>query len=249
MSDDFPEKLDNLINKLSGKIQVYVKDFRENKVIYEKDSDLVIDCSNFLALPVLYGILGGIVDKKVKLKDSFDFNPKNARNLSYIVELGKTTYTIEELLEAMCITNDKNAQDLLLENVGEGVINKFLDGFGMAEIGSKYDENIQNLCKLFEYAYKRRMLTPRLCDMGIKYMERNVDRSAITRQIIDNIVVSHIDGCNRKSAGSIGIFKLDSVEYLVAINVSNVDDTITARRIIGAISRYIYEDFKSDEMV
>ncbi len=249
MSDNLTEYLDSLIDKLPGNIQIYVKDLRENRVIYEKNADVMIDCTNLLALPTLYGTLNGIVEKKVKLKDVIEFNPKAAKNLSYIVERGKNEYTIEELLEAMCVTNDSNALHAIIKGIGIDTINRFLDSYGLNQVGRKYDESLQNISKIFEFAYKRRMLTPRLCDIGIKYMERNNDSTALTRQIIDNIVIAHLDGATRKSASSIGAFRLDHSEYMIAINISGASDTISARRTIGMISRAIYDNFVADELL
>ncbi len=242
--------IDDILERISGDFNVYVKNLRTNKVFYEHKADELVDCSHLLALPILYGTMNTILDKKVKLKDTVNFKKKSDNTLTYIVERGNNKYTVNELLEAMCITNDKNALSSLEEFIGDEKINKFLDGYGLSKkYGKKYNESMQNLGKLLEFGYKGRMLTPRLCNMGIKLMQRNRDGNSITRQIIDDIVVAQLPGDNSTSIGSVAVIQLDHVEYLVAINTRNTKNALVARRLIGLVSRALYDEFNAIEEI
>ncbi len=242
--------IDDILERISGEFNIYVKDLRRNKVFYEHRADELVDCNHLLALPILYSTMNAILDKKIKLKDTVDFKKKSDSKLSYIVERGQNKYKVQELVEAMCITNDKNALDTLTNYLGETQINKFLDSYGLSKkYGNKYNESVKNLGKLLEMAYKRRMLTPRLCNLGIQLMQRNRDGNSITRQIIDDVVVAQMSGETGNATGSVAVLNLDHTEYLIVINTKNTKNTLVARRLTGLISRAIYDEFQSMEKI
>ncbi len=240
--------IDDIVERISGDFNIYVKDLRKNKVFYEYKADEKVDCRNLAGLPVLFGTMNGILDKKIKLKDKVNFIKKSDDFLTYIVERGNGTYTVEELLEALCITNDRNALKAIYDHVTEEQINKFLDSYGLAKrIGNSYNETMQNLGKILELAYKKRFLTPRLCNYGIQLMERNRDGNSVTRQILDRIVVAQISGESECGMASASVLTLEHTEFLIVINVRNAKNTLVARRVIGLIARALYDEFKYEE--
>ncbi|MFV0440265.1 MAG: serine hydrolase [Lachnospirales bacterium] len=244
------EYINGILDKLDGKFNVYVKDLRRNKVVYNRNASDYIDCSNLISFPVLFGVLNGILDKNVKLKDVVPFDIEPNMVVSYIVERREYEYTYEELLGAMIITNDINARNLIMKHYGEKNINNFLDKFGLNKInGTRFDESIENLGRVFETIYKKRDLTPRLCDFGIKYMERAKDSTNLTRQIIDNVVVSQISGDKSDSASAMGVVNVGHEEYMIIVVARNMKNTIIARRIIGLVSRGFYEEFSKEDLV
>ncbi len=244
--------IDDVLERISGNFNIYVKDLRRNKVFYEHKSSEIIDCKKIASLAVLFGAMNAILDKKIKLKDNVNYKNKNDNDnvLTYIVERANDSYKVQELLEAMCIANDRNALNSLIDFIGEEQINKFLDSYGFSKrYGNKYQDSIENMAKLLELAYKRRFLTPRLCDFGISLMQRNRDGNTITRQILDDVVVAQLSGEDEIGVTSAGVINLDHTEFLVIINANNTKNTLVARRLIGLISRALYDEFNNNNTI
>lgn len=246
------DKINDLIEKSGLNIKVYIKDLRANKEVLSIGSEDEIKVTSLIYVPVLLATCSLIYDRKVTIKDEVSIiNPHNSP--SFTLEDGKSTYRLDTLLQIMMIKNDTVSAINILRHIGPVKVNEFLhnEGLKTTKLGNTSVASLKDMGVMFEKTYKRRFISPRMCDFAIDILYRNRETEMLPRLILDDVKFAQHSDFTQTSANACGIVFCKDSEYFIGVSVEGGDNTNSEllKKYIGQISKIAYESLGIPETV
>ncbi len=238
------EKIQQIIDKSGLDTKLYIKDLRNNRDILGIGIDEPIKVNSIMYVPVMLAACSQIYDRKATIKDEIKIaNPQKLT--SYVTEIGSKSYRLDELLKIMIIMNDMVAAVNVVRHIGIEKINDFLknEGFKSTELGSSSTATVKDLGVLFEKTFKRRFISPRMCDFSIDILHRSRGSEMLSRLILDDVKMAKHEECTLTNATACGIVLCQDTEYLISISVekNSTADPEILKKHIGQISKLVYD--------
>lgn len=243
--------LNKYVEKTEINMSIVLKELRINHTVYEHKPNAFHECGSLGYFGVVFAILNAFYDKKLNINDTVRFNKRPNMKVTYVLEAGKSEYTIRELIDAVLIRNDTNAGDMLIEVMGSVKVNSFLqdEGLSHTRVSAKNMSCAMDMAKLLENAYKKRMIVPRLCDHVITRIERNRDNSMFNRLILEKFNIMQFTGEMETGASGVCIIRENHTDYLISIQINDVPNPSVAKRHISIVTKMIYEFMSFEETI
>ncbi len=238
------EKIKALIEKSGLNTKVYIKDLRSNKEVVCIGEDEEVNITSLIYVPILLATCSLLYDRKVSIKDEIQIaNPQNA--ISFLEEDGKKVYRLDELLQIMVIKDDNIAAINVLRHIGPAKVNEFLfnEGFKATKLGNQSTASLKDMGIMFEKTYKRRFISPRMCDFAQDILHRSRESQMLSRLILDEVKIAQHADSTKTNANACGVVVCKDSEYFIGVSVennNNVDPEVLKRH-IGQISKAAYE--------
>ncbi len=238
------EKIKNYIDISGFDTKVYVKNLRENKDVVCIGESEEVKINSLIYVPILLATCSLLYERKIAIKDEIQIsNPQDAQ--SFLKEDGKSTYRLDELLQIMIIKNDNLAAVNVLRHIGPAKVNEFLinEGFKETKLANQSNASLKDMGIMFEKTYKRRFISPRMCDFAQDILHRSREISMLPRLILDDVKFAQHGDCNRTNANACGVVICKDSEYFIGVSVedeSNNDPEVLKEH-IGQISKIAYE--------
>ncbi len=238
------DKIQQVIDKSEINTKLYVKDLRNNKDIITIGIDDKVTVNTIMYVPVMLATCSQIYDRKATIKDEIKItNPQNLQ--TYTTEVGNKSVRLDELIKIMIIMNDMVAAVNILKHIGMEKVNDFLknEGFKSTTLGATSTATVKDIGVLFEKTFKRRFISPRMCDFATDVLHRSRGSQMLTRLILDDIKIAKHEDCTLTNATACGVVLCQDSEYLISIAVEkqgNTDSDLLKKH-VGQISKIIYD--------
>ncbi len=238
------ENINNIIEKSGLATKVYIKDLRSNKDIVCIGENDEVNITSLIYVPILLATCSLLYDRKVTIKDEIQVaNPQNAT--SFLEEDGKKVYRLDELLQIMIIKEDNIAAINILRHIGPAKVNEFLvnEGFKATKLANQSTACLKDMGIMFEKTYKRRFISPRMCDFAQDILHRSRESQMLPRLILDEVKIAQHTDSTRTNANACGVVVCKDSEYFIGVSVedSKNTDPDVLKRHIGQISKAAYE--------
>ncbi len=239
------DKINSLIENTNYNTKVYVKDLRNNKDLINIGSGDQVVVTSLMYYPIFLTTCSLLYQRKISIKDEIQVtNPQNLP--SFISEDGRTTYRLNELLQIMLIMNDSVAALSILKHIGPSKVNEFLvsEGFKNTSLANTSATTLQDMCGLFEKTFKRRFISPRMCDFSIDILHRSRETDMLKRLILGDVKIAQHSDSSRTSANACGIVLCEDIEYFIGISTydSGNENPEVLKKHIGKISRLVHDN-------
>ncbi len=238
------ERIQEIIDNSGLDTKLYIKDLRNNKDIVAIGIDKPVKVNSIMYVPILLATCSLIYDRKASIKDEIKIvNPQNLK--TYVTEVGENSYRLDELLKIMIIMNDMVAAVNILRHIGMDKVNDFLrnEGFKFTDLSSSSTATVKDLGVMFEKTFKRRFISPRMCDFATDILHRSRGSEMLSRLILDDVKIAKHEDCTITNATACGVVLCQDTEYLISIAVDkqgNTDPEVLKRH-IGHISKITYD--------
>ncbi len=252
MIENMIEKIQELIDKSGLNTKLYIKDLRNNKDVVTIGIDDTVSVNSIMYVPILLSTCSQIYDRKATIKDEIKITNPQRLN-SYITEVGITSSRLDELLKIMIIMNDMVAAVNILKHIGVDKVNDFLknEGFKSTVLGASSKATVKDLGVLFEKTFKRRFISPRMCDFSTDILHRSRGAEMLSRLIIDDVKIAKHEECTLTNATACGVVLCQDTEYLISVAVEKKNNTNPEllKTHIGQISKVVYDYLNLPETI
>lgn len=243
------------IKDTEAKVSVVMKDLVKNKWLIRFDENRVIPSASTIKILIMVEALNQVEEGIFSLDEKIKVKEKEKVDFSIISELKIDEYTFLDLITLMIITSDNTATNILIDLLGYEKINqmanilelkstvlqrKMMD-FQTAKEGKENLTSAIDMAIIMEKIYDKSILTEDMCILMSHILSRQTHRDSLSRYIDEDIVIAHKTGELDKLNHDIGVFYVGDMEYLLGIFVTEAQHNIEAKRIIGRISRSIYD--------
>ncbi len=238
------DKIKNIIEKSGLDTKVYIKDLRSNKDVVCIGAEDEVNITSLIYMPILLATCSMLYDRKVSIKDEIQIvNPQNAP--SFLMEDAKGTYRLDELLQIMIIKDDSIAAINAVRHIGPAKVNEFLlnEGFKFTKLGNQSTTSMKDMGVMFEKTYKRRFISPRMCDFAQDILHRSRETQMLSRLILDDVKIAQHADSTKTNANACGVVVCKDSEYFIGVSVedNNNSDPEVLKRHIGLISKAAYD--------
>ncbi len=244
------DRIQSVIDNSGLSTKVYIKDLRLNRDLVDIGSDDEVGCKELIYVPVLLSTCSLIYDRKITIKDEIQVSvPQGAS--SYLVEDAESAYRLDELLKIMIIMNDTPAAINILKHIGPAKVNEFLvnEGFKATQLGNTSVTTMKEMGTMFEKTFKRRFISPRMCDFALDLLHRTRNNDMLTRLILEDVKFAQFSDCTKSVANACSVVLCKDTEYFIGVSVSGASDEEDYKKLIGKISRIVYETLNQPETV
>lgn len=253
------------IHAAGGIVSVIYKDLDTGTVPFQFAPDYEIPSGDMAKIAILLAALCRVQDGEMTL-DRCVIVPNLWINYDSVAfERGQMSYSIDELLSWMIVSNEDTAANMLIEILGLDYINECCRRFGLVHTRvecrmgqTKVQDNLrlnvtsaQDMLTFFEGLYRNALLSRPLCEYAGRLFLRHRNHSGFTRYICDDIftgrLVSDRDTVNHEA----GIFYLKYVDYFLAIfnsdPLSTPESRLASQRMRARIADLIYNYYLERE--
>ncbi len=235
---------------------IYVKNLNSNEVLFDKNSEVVMQAASVIKVPIMLYVLQQVKQGKVKLEDELYVSSIQTLSDTEVFESGANNYSIEELLYWMIINSDNTATNVLIDEFGLANINRYIVtdlkvnnvklqrkmlDFASMNKGVDNYMNAKDMCKIFEKIFRREILNDNLCYKAQEILLAQRDKQLALRYIYKPVVYYHKTGELSSVRHDVGVMVIDKVPYYVGISIFNMNKNLKGDVIIGELGKTIYQ--------
>ena len=167
------------------------------------------------------------------------------------------SYSIQDLITLMIIQSDNTATNLLISLLGMEYINSFIKEQGMKhtilaremmdlkarEKGYENYTTIEDVSKYLKLLYEGKVVNPFFSQNMLEIMSNQLDSSMIKREIPEELHIAHKTGDLPYIKHDVGIVYTPAGDYIFCMFTWNGKDDICGKKLIGTVSKSIYDYF------
>jgi len=251
------DKIKATVQNITPKVSVVLKDLKKDKWILKIDENRRLPSASTIKVLIMIEALRQVQEGKFKLDQRIKIKESDRVDFSIISELDTNEYTFKDLITLMIIISDNTATNILIdlltyENInnmaGSLVLNntvlkrKMMD-FEAIKEGRQNDTSPIDMATIMENIYNKSILTPELCELMVDILKRQKHDDMLPSYIAEEIVIAHKTGELEGLNHDIGIFYLGDIEYMLGVFVTDANNNLEAKRIIGEISKLVYDHY------
>ncbi|MBK9637260.1 MAG: serine hydrolase [Bacteroidetes bacterium] len=263
-SSKFSNLKQELLNKISSEktsgkvsnVSIYLSEFNDDSWMGIQQNDL-FDPGSIMKLPILLAYLKRLevspsfFDKRIKFDIVTDAMPKQTIVTNHI-EKGKT-YTVRNLIKAMIIDSDNQANMLLNQNIEpEYVYNVFTDlGMEVPKIQqSSVKMSAIDISKFMRVLYNSSYTTQNLSEFALELLTDTKFNNGMKKGLPDSILIAHKFGergyrdTTFQEIHETGIIYLPNNTIVLTIMTSGNDQAYQTQ-LIANITNSIYDWYEA----
>lgn len=251
------EKILQEINHMEGNISFIVKDLNEDKYILEHEVHKIYPSASTIKILIMIEAMNQVNKGIYSLEDMIKIKEDNRVDYSIISELLIDEYRFLDLITLMIIVSDNTATNILIDLLGYDNINKMGESLGLkdtylrrkmidfqaAKEGRENTTSIRDMGILLENIYNRSIVSPEHCIKMEKILQKQQHKDLLTRYIVEDITIGHKSGELHNLNHDVGIVRLKNKDYIIGVFVSKAKNNIEAKKIIGKVSKIVYDYF------
>lgn len=236
----------------------YVRNLNSGETLLNKGSELKLVSASVIKVPVMVYVFNEVKKGAVSLEDRVLVRKEDILNDTKVFEYGEREYSVKELVTWMIINSDNTATNVIFDKFGISNINEYIKSLGLKntaverkmldyqaiEEGRNNYMSHRDICQVYEWLYRKEILTEELCDLALEILLMQRDRSMFLRYVTDNVRFYHKTGGLDHINHDCGIIVVNGHHYYVGVSVYDFpheDDGDTEN---GMISKIIYDDLK-----
>jgi len=251
------DKIKATVQNITPKVSVVLKDLKKDKWILKIDENRRLPSASTIKVLIMIEALRQVQEGKFKLDQRIKIKESDRVDFSIISELDTNEYTFKDLITLMIIISDNTATNILIdlltyENInnmaGSLVLNntvlkrKMMD-FEAIKEGRQNDTSPIDMATIMENIYNKSILTAELYELMVDILKRQKHDDMLPSYIAEEIVIAHKTGELEGLNHDIGIFYLGDIEYMLGVFVTDANNNLEAKRIIGEISKLVYDHY------
>ena len=247
-----------LIEKSSFKVHAIVENYQTRKTDINVRPDEVFSSASVIKVPILMAVLHKVQTSGGDLYETISIKPENVVDFSVLTEQQTKETSIYELLLWMIITSDNTATNECIDFIGMDRLNAYFKSIGLKHTivqrkmmdfdrqqhGFDNETTAQDMQLLFKKIHRGELLAPEWNMIALEILCRQRSTESLKRYISDNVKMAHKTGGLDTVDHDVGIVYSEAGEYFIGIFVSEVTNNEQAKRLIGAISKIVYDTYK-----
>lgn len=251
------ERILEMIGERVEDVGIIVKDLNNHKCILRLNESKVFQSASIIKIPIMIEVLRQVESEKLKLDEKIDINEKDKVDFSIISELSVAEYSIIDLISLMIIISDNTATNILIDLVGYDSVrdlmsslnfkntklNRKMMDFKAIEEGRTNTTSLIEMAGILEMIYKNEILNEDNSKLALDIMKRQLHKDCLSRYLDEDTVIAHKTGELKGLNHDIGIVYSDKCTYMIGIFTENGEDNLTNKRLIGNISKLVYDYF------
>lgn len=252
------EKVLELIGNRKDHIGLVVKSLDKDKFILKLNENKTFQSASIIKIPIMVEALRQVEEGKYSLDQMIEISDRDKVAFSIITELNVLEYSILDLITLMIIISDNTATNILIDLLGYDSINNLIESLNLShtklsrkmmdfqaiERARKNTTSPIDMAKILEKLYRGEILSKENSKLAIDIMKRQLHRDAIGRYLPEDIIIANktgsLDGLNH----DIGIVYSEKATYMIGVFVEKGVDNKKNKRLIGNISKLVYDYFQ-----
>lgn len=251
------ENINRYIEGAKGEVSLVLKDLTNDKWIYTLNGNKPVQSASTIKVLIMVEALNQVLQGKYSLNQIIDIREEYKVKYSMITDMTLKSYPYLDLIILMNIVSDNTATNILIDLLGYENINEMARKLGLKNtvLRRKMEEfkaikegrdnytSAMDMGVIMESLYRNLILTPEMCSLALDILKRQKYKDVLLRLISEDVKIAHKTGGLRNLSHDIGIFYLDSVDYLLGVFVTEAESDVEAKEIIGKISKVVYNYF------
>lgn len=253
------KKIDDFIFHQDAKISVILKDLKKKKVIYRYDESRQLPSASIIKIIIMLEAINQVLKGNFSFEEIINIEDRDKVEFSIITELDINRYTYKDIITLMIIVSDNTATNILIDLLGKENINKFIRDLGLestilqrkmmdfnaARSGKQNYTSPSDMMKTLELIYNREILNEHMCNFAIDVLKRQKDKQLLARYLPPKTIIAHKTGELENLNHDIGIISLDDREYILGVFITEANNNLKAKQMIGKISKIVYDHFRN----
>ena len=250
-------ELKEIIEKCDADISMLVKDLSHNEILFNYNEEKVYPSASIIKIPIMIEALSKADNLEIPLLTKIKIKDSDKVDFSIITEQNLTQCTFLELITWMIISSDNTATNVLIDLLGMDKINDRINSLGMkttklqrkmmdfeaVKEGKNNFTSLKDMLVVMEGLYRGEIINKEVSKKAIDIMKNQRDNTMLKRYIQENIVLANKTGELHNLNNDVGIFYTKRADYFIGVFVHNVRDNEQAYKIIGKLSKKVYNYF------
>lgn len=255
------QELEKIVSRTKGDIAVVLKDLQKDQWIYDFRGDHQTPSASIIKMLIMVEAMKQVDDGRFKLEQEISIDTKVKVPHGILYDLSTKTFTYLDLVMLMIIVSDNTATNVLIDLLGFDHINQSARTLGLEKTvlerkmmdieavkrGKQNKTTPRDMVLLLESIYRNKILKPELCELILDIMKRQKDLAMLKRYLPEDLPVAHKTGDLLNLNHDIGIFYLPKHTYLLGVFVAEAESNLTAKQVIGEVSKCVYDHFQIEE--
>jgi beta-lactamase class A len=253
----------NEIDKTDARVSLLVHDFTKDETLLSFGADRKVVSASTIKTPIMLTALDLVQRGKLSLEQRVAVPLSEILDDTAVFDMGQKDATLEELLTWMIINSDNTSTNVLIEFLGTIAINSYCGTLGLKDTvverkmldwgaikaGRNNYTSADDQLIVFSKLYHASVLTPELCRLALSILKRQRDFGLALRYLCSaDITFAHKTGGLDYLEHDTGIFYLPGHDYyfgcFVTDSMSETDENPVAKRLIGRLSKAVYDFYK-----
>ena len=252
-------KLEKFILNEDAHVSVILKDLDKSELIYTYNESIQVPSASTIKIVIMIEAINQTMKGKFSFHDLIDIRNEDRVEYSIVTELEINRFTFKDLITLMITVSDNTATNILIDLLGIENINRLardlnlkdtllqrrMMDFQEAKLGKENYTSPYDMAKTLELIYNKEILNGNMCRLMIDILKKQKDRGMLPRYLPSGIEIAHKTGELENLNHDIGIIFLEERDYILGVFVTEAKSNLRAKKIIGHVSKMVYEDFKN----
>ena len=263
--ENLTQRLEEVMDAFPAKTALFCVDLtNDSPVSAIRESSRVVAAST-IKVPVLCCALQAVLEGSLSLTQTVPISPGDFCDDTEVFEPNyrQDGASLWEMLYWMIASSDNTAANAVISLLGFDRINRYCQEVGLtqtclqrkmldAQAAARGQENFTSPVdqyRLFSMLYRGKILNQSLRDMAMDFLSRCRFTHGLQRYIPDPVVLLHKPGGLDHLNHDAGIFLLKNRPYFLGIFTWDgpaLDGQPQQNRLIGQLSRMVYDEMKGD---
>ncbi len=252
-----------LLKDCDNNIHFFVKEGKSDTFLAFEKLDEEFSSASVIKVPIAVAVLDYVERNNLTLDKIIEITSSNKVEFSVVSEQNLESSKVYDLLVWMIITSDNSATNVLIDLIGMDELNKYFHRIGLTKTKlqrkmmdfQKLNEGFDNvtsardMANLFTRIYKKELLSLQYSNILIDILCRQRVHEGLKRYIVEDVRIAHKTGSLDTVCHDTGIVYHEVMDYIIGIFITEVKDIENSKRLIGRISKVVYDCFGSKEGV
>ena len=251
--------LTDKINSFQGIIAAGFKDLLSCDEFYYNEAE-IFPAASIIKIPVMIEFFRQVERNKLSLEEKIILKEDDkAGGAGILFELhNEVELTLLDLVKLMIVISDNTATNILLDYTGFDGVNNLMKEAGMKssclrrKMMVPYKEEQENLISvrditmLMEQLVTGKLLSSEYTALSVEILKRQQYNEKIPLYLPEKLPVAHKTGEIEGVRHDVAAIYLPGRTYLFSVLTRNVSNIIEADRIIGEMSKIIYDSMQTE---
>lgn len=243
--NDLKKDITKIINGKGGFYSIYYKDLKTESS-FGIDEHQVETGASINKIPIVAALY--LLDKQEKINlderitiQQDDLQDYGTGSLRY--QKMPQTYSLRNLAKLSLKESDNTAAHILSVRIGEDVIQKFINNWGMNQtIMADNQTSAYDMSILFEKIYKGEIASPANTKELLSFMTETETEDRLPKKLPTNTKIYHKSGDGEGFIHDVGIIEINNHAYYLGVMTSDVSGKeVQTSDIISQISKFIFD--------
>lgn len=236
---------------------IYVKNLKSG-LVCNINSDKKVPSASIIKLYIMAAAFKCAEENKISLCDRVNVTKDEKVPFSIVSLLDdKDIFTVKDLITLMIIQSDNTATNKVIDTVKMEYINEFViqEGFKNTilqrkmmdtvarESGRENYTSAEDTAVLLEKIHIGKLVNKKSSNAMREILVEQLDDSMMRRDLEDELIVAHKTGSLDGIKHDAGIVYAGSSDYIFVMNTWNSANDSYAKKIIGNVSKLVYDYF------